>query len=111
MGNSEGKPTKIDHEILKDCASKCHMTYEELETEYNAWLKKHPTGAVDENYCFKMLTQILPKYSKDELKRAATHVFRVFDKDNNGKITFKGVIVTEIILTENDDDIKEDKLQ
>ena len=88
----------------RDCASKCQLTFEELKTEYDLWLKKHPTGAVDESDCFKTLTQILPKYSKDDLKKVANHVFRVFDNDNNGKITFKEFMLVYNILAFGDID-------
>jgi len=104
MGNAEGRPTPMDDEILRDCASKCQLTFEELKTEYDLWLKKHPTGAVDESDCFKTLTQILPKYSKDDLKKVANHVFRVFDNDNNGKITFKEFMLVYNILAFGDID-------
>ena len=98
MGNTEGRLSAKDEKILQDCANKSQLTYDELKLEYQSWLKRHPNGTVDRKDFLKILTQIIPLYSKDDLKAAANHVFRVFDNDNNGKITFQEFMLVYNIL-------------
>ena len=98
MGNSDGKLSAKDEGILRECANKSKLTFEELKAEYDLWQEKHPSGSVEKKDFLNILTRIIPNYSKDDLKAAANHVFRVFDNDNNGKITFEEFMLVYNIL-------------
>ena len=89
MGNTDGKTTKKDEEVLKDISNQCQISFEELKTEYEEWLAKFPTGTIEEREFLKILTKILPKYSKEDLRKLSNHVFRVYDTDSNNQISFK----------------------
>ena len=90
MGNTDGKPTtKRDEEILQDIANQCQISFEELKTEYEEWLVNFPSGAIEERQFLKILTKIIPKYSKEDLQKVSNHVFRVFDSNQNNQISFQ----------------------
>ena len=89
MGNTEGKIKNQDEEVLEDISSQCQLSLEELKTEYEEWLVKYPTGAIEEREFTKKFPKILPKYSKEDLKKVSHHVFRVYDNDSNNQISFK----------------------
>ena len=75
--------------ILRDISNQCQMGFEELKTEYEEWLVNFPNGAIEEREFLKILTKIIPKYSKEDLKKVSNHVFRVFDHNQNNQISFK----------------------
>merc|ERR1712150_51804 len=104
MGNTDGKITNRDEEILQDISNQCELSFEELKTEYEEWLVKFPSGEIEEREFLKILTKILPKYSKEDLKKVSHHVFRVYDNDSNNKISFKEFIFVYNILAFGDID-------
>ena len=67
MGNTDGKTTKKDEEVLKDISNQCQISFEELKTEYEEWLAN----------------------CKEDLRKLSNHVFRVYDTDSNNQISFK----------------------
>lgn len=89
MGNTEGKTTKHDEEILKEISDQCQISFEELKIEYEEWMAKYPKGTIEKRDFLNILTKILPKYTKEDLRKVSNHVFRVYDKDSNHEISFK----------------------
>ena len=89
MGNTDGKTTNQDEEILQDISNQCQISFQELKTEYEEWLVKFPTGNIEEKEFLKILTKIVPKYSKEDLKKVSHHVFRVYDNNSDNQISFK----------------------
>ena len=89
MGNSPGKTTEHDEEILQDISNQCQISFQELKTEYEEWMANYPQGTIKEREFLTILTKILPKYSKEDLKKVSNHVFRVYDNDSNHEISFK----------------------
>ena len=89
MGNTDGKTRKQDEEILQDISNQCQISFQELKTEYEEWLVKFPSGNIEEREFLKILTKILPKYPKEDLKKVSNHVFRVYDNDSDKQISFK----------------------
>ena len=86
MGNTDGKTTRHDEEILQDISNQCQISFQELKTEYEEWLVKFPSGNIEEREFLKILTKILPKYSKEDLKKVSHHVFRVYDNNSDNQI-------------------------
>jgi len=96
MGNKNGRPVLSEGNVeFLVRSSGCSM--EEIKETFNEFVLAHPTGKVSKQDFIKMMQKALP--NKDATKMY-DHVFRVYDKDNNGFIDFVEFMVVYQIMAD-----------
>lgn len=86
MGNKTSTLSKNDLTSLKQST---YFDRREIQQWHKGFLRDCPNGQLTREEFIKIYKQFFPFGSPDEF---ATHVFSVFDRDNNGSIDFKEFI-------------------
>merc|ERR1712242_79262 len=98
MGRANGKPVLSD-EDLEFIAKHTAVSRDQIDEQYENFLGKHPNGKITKE--FMMVLYIMSNGTPEEnLKQ----IFRVFDINNDGKITLKELqkIVRDLFLLINE---------
>jgi len=85
MGNNNGVPV-LSEDNVKSLVITTGLSAEEVKIGFEQFVLNHPTGYLTRKDFTAMIQKLLPR------KAAATmadHLFRIYDKDRNGKIGFE----------------------
>ena len=66
---------------------------------FSFWLKRHPDGKMNKQELKEMMKKALPKFTPAEAEKMENHVFRIYDKNQNGFIDFHEFMTVFMILT------------
>jgi len=105
MGNKNGTPVLRDEDVAT-IAEKSGLSEEQIREDFNSFIADHPKGRLTKKDFKKVFTVASGQADKgtDEF---VNNVFRMFDSDNNGYITF---IEFMVILQMLDEGSNEDKI-
>merc|ERR1712183_713639 len=98
MGNRNGAPSFND-QMVQDFAKTTGMTEMQARQHFTFWLKQHPDGKMNKKDLKAMMSKGLPKFSQDEAEKMENHIFRIYDKNQNGFIDFHEFMTVFMILT------------
>lgn len=53
----------------------------------------------DDDQIFKMMSEVLPTFSREEAEKVEDHIFRIYDINNDGVVDFHEFMTVFMILT------------
>ena len=87
MGAHNGKIVVTEEQL--DAFSKTSgMTKEKADEHWQVFLKEHPKGRMNKNEFTKFAEIALKNSSKIDMKSMAKHIFRMYDSNQDGFVTF-----------------------
>jgi len=96
MGSKNGKPVLREEDIVKLCQTS-GKDEAEVRQIFDAFVEEHPNGKMKKKDFRKMMEQALPK---KEAGKMDDHVFRIYDKNNDGVIDFVEFLVVYHIMSD-----------
>ena len=73
--------------------------FPQARQHFTFWLKQHPDGKMNKKDLKAMMIKALPKFTEDEADKMENHIFRIYDKNQNGFIDFHEFMTVFMILT------------
>jgi len=88
MGNGSGKEkrSKLTRKDIDFLMRETNFKEDAIKEWYYGFSKDCPSGQLDKARFISMYSQVFPSGKADEFSK---HVFRTFDRDNNGTIDFR----------------------
>ena len=100
MGNKKSKQssklTKNDYDFLVHTTGQKKSEIDELFKTFN---NAYPNGRLDRNQ-FSYLYNLLRPEPKEQLDKISEYIFKAFDKDRNGFISFNEFMIAYSLTTE-----------
>lgn len=84
MGNKNGVPVLTEHN-MESLVNTWGLKEEDVKDAFDQFKTNHPTGQMTRKDFGFLMQKTLPKKAAAKM---ADHLFRIYDKDNNGKIDF-----------------------
>jgi len=109
MGNQNNRPVLRD-EHTKEFVASSGLTEKEIQEKYANFIKDHPEGNISREKFKEMLTAAVGKKDNKEyiecIAKLEPHVFRVYDTDNDGVISFiEFMVVYHVLAVGNYDEV------
>ena len=103
MGNKEGKNTKIKGDVEKNAHGLSKADYSfltsqtgyerhEIKDIYQKFMHNNPDGKLDKQEFVRLYSKLRPE-RPELLDEISIFIFRAFDDDNNGYITFNEFMI------------------
>lgn len=86
---------------LKFFTNNTGFTEEQVSTIFNEFNQNNPDGTLDRNEFIKLYTLLRPE-SADRLDEISAQIFRAFDSDNNGFLTFNEFLIGYALTSRGD---------
>jgi len=96
MGSKNGKPVLRDEDVVA-LSKTSGMDEAEVRSSFDQFVTEHPNGKMKKKDFREMMEKALP--AKDAAKMD-DHVFRIYDKNNDGVIDFVEFMVVYHIMSE-----------
>jgi len=96
MGNKNGTPVLTEANVKSLCQTS-GLSEEEVKAAFEQFKEAHPSGQMTKKDFGLMMQKALPKKAASKMD---DHVFRIYDKDNSGKIDFVEFMVVYQIMAE-----------
>eukprot|EP00091_Calanus_sinicus_P002649 TRINITY_DN12743_c0_g1_i2.p1 TRINITY_DN12743_c0_g1~~TRINITY_DN12743_c0_g1_i2.p1 ORF type:complete len:117 (-),score=51.62 TRINITY_DN12743_c0_g1_i2:441-791(-) len=85
MGNTAGSvPVTYNDQIIRELAQTSGLCDSEIREECTYWLKKHPNGKMYKEDLKEMMSKALAGISEEDVAKIETHLFRIYDENQNG---------------------------
>ena len=94
------KPVLTSKDI-KFFVSNTGFSEEQVTTIFNEFSQNNPDGTLDKNEFVKMYTLLRPE-AVDRLDEICAQIFRAFDSDNNGFVTFNEFLIGYALTSRGD---------
>ena len=89
MGNNcctaGDKPLLLRQETLDFIVEKTNATHEDVEEQHKNFIQQYPDGKIDPKGFRVMMNKCFPD---QDIERLAKHIFRMYDRNEDGKIDF-----------------------
>jgi Ca2+-binding EF-hand superfamily protein len=85
MGNTNTLPTTLTEQNVKSLVNIWGLQENEVKAAFEQFKSNHPTGQMNRKDFGVLMQRALPKKAAVKM---SDHLFRIYDKDNNGKIDF-----------------------
>jgi len=96
MGCKNGKPVLRDEDLEQLCKTS-GMDEVEVKEAFDQFVTEHPNGKMKKKYFRELMEKALPKQDAGKM---VDHVFRIYDKNNDGVIDFVEFMVVYHIMAE-----------
>ena len=73
--------------------------YWQVREKCCAWLYEHPDGKLGRDCFSEMIRETLPDFTAEEAEQVELHVFRIYDTNGDGVISFHEFMTVFMILT------------
>lgn len=94
-----GKPIQIPNKKqgltskdIDNLSKQTGLTKDQIQNMYSKFMANNPDGQLDKREFARLYDELRPE-SPDKIDEIAGHVFRAFDGDNNGSISFGEFLV------------------
>jgi Ca2+-binding EF-hand superfamily protein len=108
MGNKNGQPILRDEDI-KEFVISSGLTEQEVKKKFEIFIKDHPEGKISRAKFKVLLTAAIGKKTSKVIEcteKLEPHVFRVYDTDNDGEISFiEFMVVYHILAVGKEDEV------
>ena len=74
----------------------------DVKSDYTQFKEDHPEGKVDERGFHELMARCCPAHDEPTIEPLKQHVFRMFDINGDGTITFKELMVVLTIVRKGD---------
>ena len=95
MGCVNGKPV-LTEDDLEFIANHTAITRDEVDQQYENFLRKHPDGKIRKKDFRAMMQTCYPNTDTDKLEK---HIFRMYDSNGDGYIDFREFMVVLYIMS------------
>lgn len=95
MGCVNGKPV-LTEEDLEFIAQHTAITREEVDQQYENFLRKHPDGKIRKKDFRNMMQTCYPNTDTEKLEK---HIFRMYDSNGDGYIDFREFMIVLYIMS------------
>ena len=101
MGNSpsntnDAHPPLLSQESLNFVVDKTQASKEDVEAQYNNFLREYPDGKIDAKGFQDMMKKCYPD---QDISKVEKHVFRMYDQNANGSIEFREFMIVLTVLS------------
>ncbi|XP_023348501.1 neuronal calcium sensor 2 [Eurytemora carolleeae] len=96
MGSKNGKPV-LTEENAEALAQSSGLTPVQVREHFDAFVAEHPNGKMKKKDFREMMSKALPKKDASKME---SHVFRIYDSNNDGVIDFVEFMVVYYIMTD-----------
>ena len=99
MGNcatGEARPVLLSQESIDFVVEKTRASKQDVEEQYNNFIKEYPDGKIDPNGFRIMMQKCFPD---QDIERLEKHIFRMYDINKDGKIDFKEFMVVLTVIS------------
>ncbi|XP_059098163.1 neuronal calcium sensor 2-like isoform X2 [Tigriopus californicus] len=95
MGCANGK-SALTEDDLEFIATHTAVTREEVDAQYESFLRKHPDGQISRKEFSALMRQCYPNADTDKLEK---HIFRMYDSNQDGFIDFREFMIVLYIMS------------
>jgi Ca2+-binding EF-hand superfamily protein len=96
MGQKNGKPV-LTEEQAESLAASSGMDASQVREQFDAFVAEHPNGKMKKKEFREMMTKAMPKKDASKME---SHVFRIYDSNNDGVIDFVEFMVVFYIMSD-----------
>ena len=90
----QGKPPTLKSSDIKFLTKQTGLDQAAIKATFEKFMANNPDGQLDRKEFVRLYDELRPE-SMDRLDEISQYVFRAFDKDNNGTISFNEFLVSQ----------------